>query len=864
MAFAHDRGVNSGSSAGVSSVSLDELRLIVEGIPYITWLTNPDRSTAYCNRAGRTYAGSWEDSDDDRDWMSLVRPDDADRAGRAWEHASRTQTPFRTQARLRRVDGEYLWHSLRGHPLSSYDAGAKWVITATDIEDTRAAQKGRRAAERTAAETSAMLNTLLARVPVGLCVVDRDYRVVRLNETLAAVNGSTVAEQLGRTLAARLPELWPQLEPLYRGVLDRGETVVDVAVDGPSAASAGETHHWLSSLYPVWLDGEVTGVAVVVVDVTDRTRAEATRQRLTALVEGSGDAIFGAETERVHRAGEALFQICFEQAAIGSAITDLEGVALQVNPAFCAFFARPKHELIGRLGIEFSHPDEEPLARVVRANVAAGHDSYHDERRYLRRDGSVIWASTSVTLVRDETGCPQYFYTQLRDITERVEMEHELAHQAVHDSLTGLPNRVLLTDRLDHSLARSQRDDFQLGVIFVDLDNFKDVNDSLGHAAGDDLLRMTAERITTAVRPGDTVARFGGDEFVVVCDGATAVETEQIAERVLYAVRQPCLIDDQEATVTASAGIAIADDPATAESLLRDSDAAMHRAKQRGPAHIELFDAGLRSKIEQRLATTSALNHAIERDEMVVHYQPIVNLYTGALVGTEALLRWQHPERGLVSPAEFIPLAEESGLIVPIGAWVLEQACTQLAQWQQLQRASAAASKLSMSVNLSVRQVLAPGLVALVDDVLRRSGVRPGDVCLEVTESLFVEDIDYAEQILIDLKNLGVRLAIDDFGTGYSSLSYLKRLPVDIVKVDRSFVDGLGTDSQDSALVGAIIALADALGLDVTAEGVETADQLANLKRLNCRQAQGFYFARPMPADDVTPLVTGSQRLDVE
>jgi EAL domain-containing protein (putative c-di-GMP-specific phosphodiesterase class I) len=316
--------------------------------------------------------------------------------------------------------------------------------------------------------------------------------------------------------------------------------------------------------------------------------------------------------------------------------------------------------------------------------------------------------------------------------------------------------------------------------------------------------------------------------------------------------------------MSASVGVAIADGDSTPETLMQQSDAAMYRAKERGRGRVELFDDALRSKTEQRWATVSALRQALEREEFTVHYQPVVDLSTGAMVSLEALLRWAHPGRGLVSPAEFIPVAEETGLIVPIGAWALEQACRQLIQWQQTPKPSATAPRLSIAVNLSVRQILAPDIASQIADVLRRTGVRPADLCLELTESVFMGDVDYFGTTLADIKTLGVNLAIDDFGTGYSSLSYLKRFPVDTVKVDRAFVDGLGVDPHDTALVAAIVAMADALALDVIAEGVETREQLLGLKRLGVPRAQGFYLARPMAADAISQLVAESSRWKID
>jgi diguanylate cyclase (GGDEF)-like protein/PAS domain S-box-containing protein len=554
----------------------------------------------------------------------------------------------------------------------------------------------------------------------------------------------------------------------------------------------------------------------------------------------------------------ALFEIGFEQSAIGAAIADLMGHPVRVNAAMCSLLGRTKELLVGRSWVEYTHADDVPLRDAARSELAAGHDIYQDERRLVRPDGTVVWASCHVSLVRDELGEPQCVFTQFQDITGRKQMEDELAYHGLHDSLTGLPNRALLTDRLMHGLAGSRRRGSQLGVMFLDVDRFKAVNDSLGHTVGDDLLRHAAERIAGAIRVGDTLARFGGDEFVVVCDDVSAVETEEVAVRVVEALSQPRLIGDQEMNVKISLGIAIADVRATPGSLLRDSEAAMCRAKERGGGRIEIFDDVLRSKVERRLTTGSALQRALEREEFTVYFQPVVDLSTGAMVCAEALLRWQHPDRGLVGPDEFIPLAEETDLIVPIGAWVLEQACWQLVQWQRTE------PSMSVAVNLSVRQMLNPGITGQVEAVLSRTGLRPADLCLELTETGLMDDVDYFGRTLAGLKALGVGLAIDDFGTGYSSLSYLKRFPVDAVKVDRSFVDGLGADPHDSALVAAIVAMAAALGLEVTAEGVETKEQLAILKGLHCQRAQGFYLARPTPATAITRLVAQAHRWQID
>ena len=584
----------------------------------------------------------------------------------------------------------------------------------------------------------------------------------------------------------------------------------------------------------------------VVVDVSD----DGSVARLSGTLRDNTDRI---EALRVQREAETRFEIAFEQAAVGASIVDLAGIPRRVNAAACALLGRPEEQLVGRNWDGIHHPDELPIGAAIEVRGTPGSGTYTDERRFLRPDGSVVWAVFSDVLVRDEDGEPQYHFSQLQDITGRKQMEAMLAHHALHDSLTGLPNRALLSDRLVHALAGTRRRGTHIGVVFLDLDHFKVVNDSLGHSVGDELLILAVERIAGVIRPSDTLARFGGDEFVIVCDGALE-ETEVIAHRVLAAVTEPYVVAGHRLTITASIGIVVADEFATPDTLLRDSDAAMYVAKAHGRNRVEVFDAALHDKANVRLATEAALRRAIDHGEFSVAYQPIVDLVTGAMAGAEALLRWDSPEHGPVSPAEFIPLAEETGLIVPVGIWVLEQACVQLVRWQRSRPA------MSVSVNLSARQLISANIVEQIAAVLERTGAPPAQVCLELTESVFMGDVDYFAATLAGLKELGVQLSIDDFGTGYSSLSYLKRFPVDAVKIDKIFVDGLGTDQHDSALVAAIIAMADALELSVTAEGVETERQLSTLRELQCGRAQGFHLAKPTTADAVMQLLTDSPR----
>jgi diguanylate cyclase (GGDEF)-like protein/PAS domain S-box-containing protein len=442
----------------------------------------------------------------------------------------------------------------------------------------------------------------------------------------------------------------------------------------------------------------------------------------------------------------------------------------------------------------------------------------------------------------------------LGDVVERQLTDDDIRHRALHDPLTGLPNRLLFLDRLGQATERQRRRrDTLTAVLALDLDRFKLVNESLGHRAGDELLAAAAPRLRQAVRSSDTVARFSGDEFGVLLEDITGEQDAiDMAERIAGVFARPFVLDGNEHFVTTSIGIALAEGGERAEDLLRDADAAMHRAKERGRARYELFDEALRGRALSRLRVENDLRRALERDELILHYQPLVSLRNRAMVSVEALVRWDHPERGRISPGDFIPVAEENGLIEPIGRWVLEHACRQAAEWCR-QRPDAA--PLTMSVNLSAAQVANRCLVETVATALRVSGLDASCLALELTESMLVGDNEELSETLVALKALGVRLVLDDFGTGYSSLSYLTRLPLDALKVDRSFVDGLGTESRDTAVTEAIVAMSRALQLRVVGEGAETEQQVAELARLGCDLVQGFHFSRPVPAAEITRML---------
>jgi diguanylate cyclase (GGDEF)-like protein len=441
----------------------------------------------------------------------------------------------------------------------------------------------------------------------------------------------------------------------------------------------------------------------------------------------------------------------------------------------------------------------------------------------------------------------------LANAIERRRAEERTQHEALHDPLTGLPNRNLFLDRLDHALSQASRHGNSVAVLFLDLDQFKLVNDSLGHVAGDELLSAVAPRLEQALRPGDTVARFGGDEFAILAeDISNERDVTRVAERIAEALTRPFILRQREHFVSASIGISIGGGSEAPEALIRDADSALYRAKDRGRGGYEIFDEVMRSRVIEHVQTENDLRRAIQRQELELHYQPVVRLRDGSVVAMEALLRWNHPERGLIGPMAFIPVAEESRLIVPIGHWVLEQACRQASIWQQLHPDRA---PIGVSINLSPRQIADPNLLGDIERALNDNGIDPSSLWLELTERVLLDETALVERTLGSLKGLGVRLVLDDFGVGFSSLGYLKRLPLATIKLDRSFVEHLTEDSHDAAIVHAVSQMADAIGIGVVAEGVETEQQARAAKQLGCGYAQGFHFTEPVPAEEIEALL---------
>ena len=559
--------------------------------------------------------------------------------------------------------------------------------------------------------------------------------------------------------------------------------------------------------------------------------------------------------EAALRESEARYRVVFDSASIGMANADAGGQFLHANQAYKTLLGYTEDELRARTISDITHPEDVAESLRLHRELMAGHrDHYQLEKRYVRGDGAIVWAHLTVAVVRDAEERGRYSVAMVEDITARKALEERLAHQAFHDPLTGLPNRALFINRLEHALARAARRAEAVTVLFLDLDRFKVINDSLGHEAGDQLLVAVAARLLGCLRTEDTVARLGGDEFTILLETLDdSRDALAVAQRIIEALQAPVTLGEHEVFVTTSIGIARGNGGATSPSaLLRDADTALYHAKQAGKARCAVFDPSMNTAAMERLALETDLRHAVERGEFELHYQPKVELATGRLSGLEALARWWHPRRGLISPGEFIPLAEETGLIVPLGRWVLTEACRQVRLWQEL---ALGGQPLTLSVNLSAREFLQPDLVDEVARILDESRLAPGSLKLEITETVLMAEPLFSNGTLQALKRLGIQLVVDDFGTGYSSLGYLKGLPVDMLKIDRTFVARLGLNVGDTAIVEAVITLARALGLAVTAEGVERAEQLSRLRDLGCQFGQGYYFASPLSSTAMDALL---------
>ncbi len=550
------------------------------------------------------------------------------------------------------------------------------------------------------------------------------------------------------------------------------------------------------------------------------------------------------------------FRSAFDYAAIGMALVSAEGRWLQVNHSLCRLLDYTERELqMTDLLTVIHHEDAGGVFEHIKRLVKGQLPVFQVELRLKHKFGREVWVLASVSLASHNHNQSVHLIFQMQDITDRKLAEQQLQHDAFHDALTGLPNRAMFLDHLRLAIARMQRrEGIGFAVLYLDVDRFKVINDSLGHPVGDQLLNGIARRLEATLRPGDTVARLGGDEFILLIEELHG-ETEAIcvAERIQKELQVAFDLSGREVYATVSIGISSSwTSYLNPEDIVRDADTAMYRAKQHGKARHEIFDGEMHKHATSVLQLETDMRHALERGEFFIHYQPIVALDDFKLCGFEALVRWQHPERGFISPVEFIPIAEETGLIIPLGEWVLREACGQMNRWQKIFPAD---PPLAVSVNLSGKQFIQQDLIKHVAGIITETGIDPKGLKLEITESMVMDNVETATEMLKQLRALGLKLSIDDFGTGYSSLSYLHRFPVNTLKIDRSFVTRMTDNNENLEIVRTIITLAQTLGMDVVAEGVETKEQLTMLRDLGCENGQGYFFSKPVDAKGAEKII---------
>ena len=800
------------------------LRSVVENSSENVTIVDPDGTLRYASPAfGRMLGYAPKEVVGKMNVLDYVHPDDLPHVLEETEKALSEGgvATNRTEYRFRHKDGSWRWVESAGTYLLD-DPHVKGVVVQTrDITERKRTEEALREAEE-------RFRRSFDDAAIGMALVGTDGRFLRTNRSLCNMLGYREVELLGKTFQdiTHPDDLDADLDQVRRTLL------------GEIRTYQMEKRYFHKEGHVVWAllsvsmvhdeEGEPLYFVSQIQDISERKRAE---QKI--------------------RAAEQRYRTLVEQIP---AVTYIDPVD---DPETSLYTSPQIEQMLGYTPQEWQneklwpkrlHPDDrERILAADKRFEAGGGEPFREEYRLLAKDDSVVWVHEEAVLVRDEAGEPLYWQGVFYDLTERKALEERLHYQAFHDYLTDLPNRQLFMDRLGQALRRTRRWHHQVAVLFMDLDGFKVVNDSLGHEAGDALLTLVAQRLRRCLRPEDTLARFGGDEFVMLIDAVDdPAQAVRVAERITEELRRPFIMEGRDLYALASIGISLSDarthEP---DDLLREADTAMYRAKDTG-WDFRVFNPVMYERAFSRLEVENDLRRAIEQEEFVIHYQPIVDLQTGELWGMEALVRWDHPERGLLEPSEFVPLAEESGLVIPMGEQVLREACFRAKEWQE---ENPRIPPLVMSVNLSASQLSRLDLAETVERVLGETGLEGSCLILDVTETVYVKVLAGNTAMFDRLRGLGVRFSIDDFGTGYSSLSYLKRLPADVIKIDQSFVKGLGKDVEDTAVVRMIIELAHTLSLEVIAEGVETEEQATLLKEMGCDFAQGYHFSKPLPPE---------------
>ncbi len=680
-----------------------------------------------------------------------------------------------------------------------------------------------------------LLHTVIENLNDGVVITDLEDCVLHVNSRMAKLVGCSVAEMVGKPAGQFFSAIEGWLQ-FHTGQPDQDRQNFYGWKEGQLKHKDGRKFWAEVNATLLCTDaGESTGSLITVKDITERKWLEEYLRLLESVVVNANEIVMISQAEPTE--------------------DPLSLRIVYINDAFLRSTGYTSAEVIGKSAqlLLGTHTSARELDRIRTSLL--NFEAVKAELILHHKNNTGFWVDLNTVPIRNEQGQVTHFVSVMREVTERKQVEEQLRLNAFHDSLTGLPNRLLFMERLAQTVARSRQSaDHQFAVLFLDLDRFKVINDSLGHLIGDQLLIAIARRLEACVSREDTVSRLGGDEFTILLERIQTLEdAKKIAERVHQTLSAPFNLNGHEVFTSASIGITLSTtDYELPEDLLRGADIAMYRAKASGKACHEVFDTEMHTRVVNLLKLENDLRRAVERQEFLLYYQPIVSLATEKIVGFEALVRWQHPEQGIVSPVKFVPMAEETGLIIPLGQWVLREACRQMKAWHT---AFPDRSPLSISVNLSSRQFSQPSLIKQIRQTLDDTGLEAHHLKLEITESAIMENTESAMDMMLQLKAMGIQLAVDDFGTGYSSLGYLYRFPMDLLKIDRSFISRVDVDGEKLELVKTIITLAWNLGMDVVAEGVETIKQLAQLKALKCEYAQGYLFSKPVSGADAEMLI---------